>query len=144
MKPASRGLLVLWMVGALWSGMLAAYFLHLQTALLVARLGLGSRGAGLVALWTLRVIGVVAIWLGAGRAVRWWPGLSRRRLAIRALGGLLGGALVGYLLDSVVGDGEGNVIVAGALLGYGVGVLMASGREGTSPLGKLGPIEPRA
>lgn len=126
MKLAARGLLLLWMLGALWVGMLSAYFLHLQTALLVARLGLASRGAGLVALWTLRVIGVFAIWLGAGRAVRWWPGLSHRRLAIGALGGLLAGALLAYPLNSVVGDGEGDVIVAGALLGYGAGVLVAS------------------
>lgn len=129
MKLASRGLLVLWMLSALWSGMLAAYFLHLQTALLVARQGMGSRGAGLVALWTLRVIGVVAIWLGAGRATRWWPELSRRRLALSALGGILGGALLGYLLDPVVGDGEGNLIVAVTLLGYAVGILLASSRQ---------------
>jgi hypothetical protein len=126
MTLARRGLLVLWMVTALWMGMLAAYVLRFLPAVLVASLGMGSRGTGLVALWTIRVVGAVAVWIGAGRAVRWWPALSRRRLTIGALSGFVGGTLLGHVLRVVVGDAGANVNTAIALVGYCVGVLGSS------------------
>jgi hypothetical protein len=142
MTTTARFLPLLWMVAALWGGMLAAYFLRFGAGFLVASFGVGGERTGLVALWTTRAVGLVAIWLGTSRAERWWPVLSRRRLAIGALGGLLVGALLGYLLESVVGDSDGNVIVAVALLGYCGGVLLASAHRAESGGPKVSPAEP--